>query len=158
MAISLVNCGLAGDSGGRVASSVIRAHAARREEMVWSAGLRRPSGVVGNTAAAAPSRISTAGCLSMDLSGNRLGDAGVRAVARGLQSDTWLVSATIIVKMWDGNWVRAVWLFSSLALWMLVVTASEVAVTSLNTYEDSSVAWFDGQLAPSFTKHVTSDK
>lgn len=89
--LSLGYCGLTGESGGRLASSVIRAHAGRRDGMVWSAGLRRPRGVVGNTAAAAPARIATAGCLSVDLSGNQLGDAGVHVVARSLQSDTWLV-------------------------------------------------------------------
>lgn len=89
--LSLGHCGLAGEPSGRLVSSVVRAHAARREGMVWSSGLRRPPGVVGHTAAAAPRRISTAGCLAMDLSGNRLGDAGVHAVARGLQSDSWLV-------------------------------------------------------------------
>lgn len=89
--LSLRYCGLAGEASGRLVSSVIRAHAARREGMVWSSGLRRPPGVVGHTAAAAPRQISTAGCLAIDLSGNRLGDAGVHAVARGLQSDTWLV-------------------------------------------------------------------
>lgn len=89
--LSLACCGLAGEPSGRLVSSVIRAHAARREGMVWSSGLRRPPGVVGHTAAAAPRQISTAGCLAVDLSGNRLGDAGVHAVARGLQSDSWLV-------------------------------------------------------------------
>ena len=70
---------------------MIRAHAARRDGMVWSVGLRRPYGVVGNTAAAAPAPIATAGCLALDLSGNRLGDSGVLAVAQSLQNDTWLV-------------------------------------------------------------------
>lgn len=93
VALSLGGCGLHGEPSGRLVASVIRAHAARREGMVWSSGLRRPPGVVGHTAAAAPRRISTAGCLAVDLSGNRLGDAGVHAVARGLQSDTWLVGA-----------------------------------------------------------------
>lgn len=89
--VSLSHCCLAGEQGGRLAASVVKAHAARREEMVWSTGLRQPPGVVENTAAAAPARIATAGCLALDMSGNRLGDAGVHAVARGLQSDTWLV-------------------------------------------------------------------
>lgn len=99
VALSLENCGLEGDSGGRFASAVIRAHAGRREGMVWSAGLRRPYGVVGNTAAAAPAKIATAGCLAVDLSGNRLGDTGVHALARALQSDTWLVGFV-------GRWSR----------------------------------------------------
>ncbi|CAN0392423.1 unnamed protein product, partial [Laminaria digitata] len=89
--VSLRHCCLVGEQGGRLAASVVGAHAARREEMVWSSGLRQPPGVVENTAAAAPARIATAGCLALDMSGNRLGDAGVHAVARGLQSDTWLV-------------------------------------------------------------------
>lgn len=93
VALSLRGCGLVGEASGRLVSSVLRAHAARREGLVWSAGLRRPTGVVGHTAAAAPARISTAGCLAVDLSDNRLGDAGVHAVARGLQSDTWLVGS-----------------------------------------------------------------
>ncbi|CAM9300286.1 unnamed protein product, partial [Scytosiphon promiscuus] len=92
---SLAHCGLAGETSGRLVSSIIRAHAARREGMVWSAGLRRPAGVVGHTAAAAPARISTAGCLAVDLSGNRLGDGGVHALARALQSDTWLLGLNL---------------------------------------------------------------
>ncbi|CAM9172725.1 unnamed protein product, partial [Ectocarpus sp. 6 AP-2014] len=95
VALSLRGCGLVGEASGRLVSSVLRAHAARREGLVWSAGLRRPTGVVGHTAAAAPARISTAGCLAVDLSDNRLGDAGVHAVARGLQSDTWLLGVNL---------------------------------------------------------------
>ena len=89
--VSLGHCCLTGEQGGRLAASVIGAHAARREGMVWSTGLRQPPGMVENSAAAAPARIATAGCLTLDMSGNRLGDAGVHAVAKGLQSDTWLV-------------------------------------------------------------------
>ncbi|CAM9982817.1 unnamed protein product, partial [Hapterophycus canaliculatus] len=95
VALSLAHCDLAGEASGRLVSSIIRAHAARREGMVWSAGLRRPAGVVGHTAAAAPARISTAGCLAVDLSGNRLGDGGVHALARALQSDTWLLGLNL---------------------------------------------------------------
>ncbi|CAM9361056.1 unnamed protein product, partial [Ectocarpus sp. 12 AP-2014] len=95
VALSLRGCGLVGEASGRLVSSVLRAHAARREGLVWSTGLRRPTGVVGHTAAAAPARISTAGCLAVDLSDNRLGDAGVHAVARGLQSDTWLLGVNL---------------------------------------------------------------
>lgn len=91
VSLSLRHCGLVGEPGGRFAAAVIRAHAARRDGMVWSAGLRKPSGFVGNTAAAAPVQIAAAGVLTVDLEGNRLGDAGVHAVARSLQSDTWLV-------------------------------------------------------------------
>lgn len=93
VALSLGHCGLTGEPGGRLVASVIRAHAARREGMVWSAGLRRPLGSVGTTVAAAPAEIARAGCLAVDLGDNRLGDEGVHAVARSLQSDTWLVRA-----------------------------------------------------------------
>ncbi|CAM9336472.1 unnamed protein product, partial [Pylaiella littoralis] len=95
LSLSLEQCGLAGETSGHLVSSVIRAHAARREGMVWSAGLRRPAGVVKHTVAAAPVKISTAGCLAVDLSRNHLGDAGVHAVARGLQSDTWLLGLNL---------------------------------------------------------------
>ncbi|CAM9413105.1 unnamed protein product, partial [Discosporangium mesarthrocarpum] len=111
VSLSLVRCGLRADPGARLVAVVIKAHAGRRNALAWSNGLRRPppppslgalerrgaGGGGGSRPAGSPppAHVAAAGLLVVDVSGNRLGDAGVHAIAKGLQNDSWIVGINL---------------------------------------------------------------
>lgn len=66
----------------------------RRNSAIWSAGLRRTRGFE-NATGAAPAAVSRQGLLTLDLSSNRLGDAGAGELARALSGDSWLVGVNL---------------------------------------------------------------
>ncbi|KAG5179554.1 hypothetical protein JKP88DRAFT_326724 [Tribonema minus] len=93
-ALALPNCNVRGADGARIVGAVIRAHSNRRDGLSWSAGLRRarPRGAA---TSAAPAALARAGLLSLDVSRNRLGDAGAAELARALRGDAWLVALSL---------------------------------------------------------------
>ena len=80
---------------------VIRAHAARRDDLRWVSGLRQPH-VQANAALEAeevPSScaVQLQGLLSVDLSKNRIGANGMKALCRALTHDSWLAALNLSV-------------------------------------------------------------
>ncbi|CAM9150106.1 unnamed protein product [Chrysoparadoxa australica] len=92
--LSLVKCGIRTPACAELVAMVIKSHCNTRDNATWSAGLRKafnyePSSV------GAPPLITSMGILTLDLSGNKLGDAGMYKIAKALQSDTWVVGMNL---------------------------------------------------------------
>ncbi len=92
MSIRVVDCSLS-DASAPVISNVIRSHGSRRDEAVWSAGLRgdavKPHGP------SCPTEIPFLGALVLDFSVNKLGDDTASAIAEALKNDCWIVGINL---------------------------------------------------------------
>lgn len=95
-AISLPACGLA-DASVPLVAHLLRCHAARRDEALWSASLRGRHVQRGHSADGL-SPVSRTGCLLLDLGHNDIGDRGAAALASALSGDSWLLGLNL-----DGN-------------------------------------------------------
>ena len=75
--ISVVDCNVS-DYGGEYVASIIRSHGARRDEAIWSAGLRgEPVRAHGDRC---PRHIPEMGALVLDFSNNRLADNAAEVI------------------------------------------------------------------------------
>ncbi|GMI48792.1 hypothetical protein TrCOL_g10812 [Triparma columacea] len=92
MSIRVVDCGLTDDAGPYV-SSIIRSHGARRDEAIWSAGLRGRA--VKAHSEECPKELPTIGALVLDFSLNSLGDASAEAISEALKNDCWLLGLNL---------------------------------------------------------------
>eukprot|EP00520_Triparma_pacifica_P018136 CAMPEP_0118656548 /NCGR_PEP_ID=MMETSP0785-20121206/13546_1 /TAXON_ID=91992 /ORGANISM="Bolidomonas pacifica, Strain CCMP 1866" /LENGTH=584 /DNA_ID=CAMNT_0006549411 /DNA_START=152 /DNA_END=1903 /DNA_ORIENTATION=- len=92
MSVRVVDCGVS-DLGGVYLSSIIRAHGARRDERIWSAGLRGEA--VKAHSKECPKDIPADGALVVDFSCNRLGDNSAHIISEALKNDTWLLGLNL---------------------------------------------------------------
>ncbi|CAM9766007.1 unnamed protein product, partial [Phaeothamnion confervicola] len=92
--LGLISCGLRDGPGADLLCAVVAAHGSRRDSKTWAVGLRKRFSYETN-AAAAPRGVAVMGCLIIDASENRLGDAGACAIARALETDSWLVGLSL---------------------------------------------------------------
>ena len=74
-------------------SSIIRSHGARRDEAIWSAGLRGRA--VKAHSPECPPDLPKIGALVMDFSNNDMGDEAASAIAESLKNDTWLLGLNL---------------------------------------------------------------
>ena len=92
VSIRIVDCNIS-DFGGVYVASIIRSHGARRDEAIWSAGLRGKA--VEAHSEECPKEIPTIGVLVLDFSVNRLGDNSAQAISEALSNDSWLLGLNL---------------------------------------------------------------
>ena len=103
--VRVVGCNVT-DFGGVYIASIIRSHGSKRDEAIWSAGLR--GAAVKAHSEECPEQIGRMGCLVLDFSHNRLGDNSAQVIGEALANDAWLLGLNVggnLITEKGGRWL-----------------------------------------------------
>ncbi|GMH74577.1 hypothetical protein TL16_g06502 [Triparma laevis f. inornata] len=105
--VRIVGCNVT-DFGGVYIASIIRSHGSKRDEAIWSAGLR--GAAVKAHSEECPKEIPRQGCLVLDFSHNRLADNSAQVIGEALANDAWLLGLNVggnLISEKGGSCLRA---------------------------------------------------